>query len=109
MADSSTVFSTSAVSGAYRSSQSIQPAPGLAEDAAQAPGQTFADMIRDAAGDAVQTMRESDVIAQSGMAGEASTQQVVEATIALESTVKIAVSMRDKLVEAYQEVMRMSI
>ncbi len=43
------------------------------------------------------------------MAGEASTQQVVEATIALESTVKIAVSMRDKLVEAYQEVMRMSI
>ena len=60
MADSSTVFSTSAVSGAYRSSQSIQPAPGLAEDPAQAPGQTFADMIRDAAGDAVQTMRESD-------------------------------------------------
>ena len=37
------------------------------------------------------------------------TQQVVEATLALESTVKTVVAMRDKFVEAYQEVLRMPI
>ena len=35
--------------------------------------------------------------AQRGLNGEIGTQEVVEATMALESTVKIAVAMRDKL------------
>jgi flagellar hook-basal body complex protein FliE len=34
---------------------------------------------------------------------------VVEATLELETTLRIAVSMRDKFVQAYQEVLRMPI
>ena len=46
---------------------------------------------------------------QAGMTGQLDTQSVVEATVALEATVKVAVSMRDKFVEAYKEVLRMPI
>ncbi|MWD28426.1 flagellar biosynthesis protein [Aquicoccus sp. SCR17] len=107
MADPISVFSSNAVQGAYRSAgelKSTRPAPQEAEGAP-----SFAEMVKNAAGDAVQTMREADQVAQAGMRGEVGTQQVVEATIAMESTVKVAVSMRDKLVAAYQEVLRMPI
>lgn len=108
MADTFTIFSGPSAQGAYKSAQGLTGAP-----VAQAPETdgklTFAEMVQDAAGDAISSLRESDAIARAGMAGDVGTQEVVEATIAMESTVKIAVSMRDKLVEAYQEVLRMPI
>ena len=102
-----TIVSGSAVSGAYRTSLNLK-APATAE-LAEAEKPSFAAMVREATTDAVENLRESDAVARQGMAGEVSTQQVVEATIALESTVKVAVAMRDKLVAAYQEVLRMPI
>ena len=54
-------------------------------------------------------MREGEAVAQAGLRGEADTQQVVEAMLAMESTVKVAVSVRDRFVEAYQEILRMPI
>jgi len=57
----------------------------------------------------VSTVREGDATAAAGLTGEAGLQQVVEATMAMESTVKMSVAVRDKLVEAYQEVMRMQL
>ena len=93
--------------GAYRHAQDLT---GGAIPAAQPqPGTSFADMLRDATQDAVATIREGDRAAQLGLTGEMGTQQVVEATLALESTVKTVVAMRDKFVEAYQEVLRMPI
>lgn len=108
MADTFTIQSAPAVQGAYKSAQGLT-APAVAETPETDGNLTFAEMVREAAGDAISTMQEADAVARSGLAGEASTQEVVEATIALESTVKIAVTMRDKLVEAYQEVLRMPI
>ena len=46
---------------------------------------------------------------QRGLVGEADTQAVIEATLAMESTLKVAVSVRDKLVEAYRDIMQMPI
>ncbi len=109
MTDFSSLVSSTGARGAYRSSQELSglPGPAIAED--DSPRTSFSEMLRDASAEAVSTMREADVAAQKGMAGEISTQQVVEATIALESTVKVMVSMRDTFVEAYQEVLRMPI
>ena len=110
MADNLTVFSSNAIRGAYRSSQDLTTrTTDAVEETAGAGKMSFAEMVRDAAGDAAQSIREAETVAQSGLAGDTGTQQVVEATIAMESTVKIAVSMRDKLVAAYQEVLRMPI
>ncbi|GHF36017.1 flagellar hook-basal body complex protein FliE [Seohaeicola zhoushanensis] len=103
-----TIVNGGAVAGAYRNSFNLQPPAGPSTDAEQA-GNSFADMVREAATDAARTMREADAVARSGLADGATTQEVVQATIALESTVKVAVAMRDKLVAAYQEIMRMPI
>jgi flagellar hook-basal body complex protein FliE len=82
---------------------------GGPDKAAQAGASSFADMVAEAAGDAVETVRTGDKMALAGLNGQAGLQQVVEATMAMESTVQLSVAVRDKLVEAYQEVMRMPI
>lgn len=70
---------------------------------------SFSQMVSNAATQAVETVRTGDSMAIAGLSGQAGLQQVVEATMAMESTVQVSVALRDKLVEAYQEVMRMPI
>lgn len=69
----------------------------------------FSSMVADAAAQAVEAVRTGDQMAIAGLKGQAGLQQVVEATMAMESTVQISVALRDKLVEAYQDIMRMPI
>jgi len=57
----------------------------------------------------VDSVREGDQMAIKGLTGQASLQEVVQATMAMEQTVQVSVALRDKLVEAYQEVMRMPV
>ncbi len=109
MTEFTSLISSGNVRGAYHSSQELTGAPGPVQDTADSSRGSFADMVRDATVEAVSTMREADVAAQQGLQGELSTQKVVEATIELESTVKVMVSLRDKFVQAYQEVLRMPI
>lgn len=104
---SSMSVAANGVRGAYRHAQDLTSAALPKTDTPETG--SFAAMVRDATQEAVATIREGDKAAQLGMTGEIGTQQVVEATLALESTVKTVVAMRDKLVEAYQEVLRMPI
>lgn len=68
---------------------------------------SFSDMVEEAAQTAVTTVRQGDQVASAGLAGQADLQSVVEATMAMESTVRVSVALRDKMVEAYQEIIRM--
>ncbi len=106
---SSSLLSLNSASGAYRASRDMtaEKMPAIVPDKAEQP--SFSDMIAKAGADTVQTIRQAEAVAQNGMRGDADTQQVVLATLELESTVKVAVSVRDKLVEAYQEIMRMPV
>ena len=108
MSDVTSILSNAAVRGAYGRAQSLSPEPTAPQPAGDGP-QTFAEMVKGAAEDAVKTVRAADAAAQAGLDGRIGTQQVVEATMAMESTVKVTVAMRNKLVEAYQEIMRMPI
>lgn len=91
----------------------IQSAYGKARDVPssatenQGVDQTFGALVEDAAQQAVSTVREGDQVASAGLAGQADMQAVVEATMAMETTVKVSVALRDKMIEAYQEIMRM--
>ncbi|APZ50404.1 flagellar hook-basal body complex protein FliE [Salipiger abyssi] len=108
MADASSLLSINAASGAYRASRDMAAEPGaVAAPAADKP--SFSDMLAEAGRDAVQTVRHAEAVAQTGLQGQADTQAVVEATLELDSTVRTAVSVRDKLVEAYQEIIRMPV
>lgn len=108
MSDPTSLISSAAVRGAYRTSQSLtgQKGDGATEEVSAS---SFTQMVRSASEGALETIRASEATAQAGLRGEADTQQVVEAMLAMESTVKVAVSVRDRFVEAYQEILRMPI
>ncbi|WP_439561840.1 flagellar hook-basal body complex protein FliE [Roseinatronobacter sp.] len=105
--NSSMSFVANGVRDAYRNAQGLS---GAALPAAPRPeAGSFSELVRNASQDAIATIREGDMAAQQGLRGEIGRQEVVEATLALESTVKTVVALRDKFVEAYQEVLRMPI
>ncbi|MGR3321933.1 MAG: flagellar hook-basal body complex protein FliE [Pseudooceanicola sp.] len=108
MTDTTTLISSNAVRGAYQSSHEIKAKAPSAEFTGEDRA-SFADMVRQVGADTVQTVREAEALGQAGLSGEADTQAVIEATLELDTTVRMAVSVRDKLVEAYQEIMRMPI
>ncbi|WP_284165739.1 flagellar hook-basal body complex protein FliE [Frigidibacter sp. SD6-1] len=84
-----------------RARPATAPAPGGAE---QAPG-TFAAAL-DGFG---QTLRAGEETARAAMMGTADPHALVEALAASELAVETAVTLRDKVVEAYQEILRMPV
>ena len=62
-----------------------------------------------AAQDFMATLRENEETVKAGLAGRADAQAVVEALAATELAVQTAVAVRDKVVEAYQEILRMPV
>lgn len=70
---------------------------------------SFAQVLEETARTSVQTIRAGETAAVAGLQGQMPMQQVVEATMAMESALKVTVALRDKVVEAYQEIMRMSV
>jgi flagellar hook-basal body complex protein FliE len=78
----------------------VRPEPGE-----RGPGEAFAA----AAQDFMATLREGEETVKAGLAGRADPQAVVEALAATELAVQTAVAVRDKVVEAYQEILRMPV
>ncbi|MGR3571008.1 flagellar hook-basal body complex protein FliE [Brevirhabdus sp.] len=110
MAEFTSLVSNAAASGAYRSARDIQGEATAGMAQAEPAGKvSFSELLANAGADAIDTVRKAEAVATQGLQGKAETQQVVEATLELESTVRVAVSVRDKLIEAYQEIMRMPI
>ena len=72
------------------------------------PGQA-AEAFRAASMDFMETLRSSEETVKAGLAGGADAQAVVEALAATEMAVQTAVAVRDKVVEAYQEILRMPV
>jgi flagellar hook-basal body complex protein FliE len=62
-----------------------------------------------AAEDFMATLRAGEETVKAGLAGRADPQAVVEALAATELAVQTAVAVRDKVVEAYQEILRMPV
>ena len=62
-----------------------------------------------AADDFMATLRQGEETVKAGLAGRADPQAVVEALAATELAVQTAVAVRDKVVEAYQEILRMPV
>ncbi|MGM0584730.1 MAG: flagellar hook-basal body complex protein FliE [Pseudomonadota bacterium] len=57
----------------------------------------------------VDALREGEATAKAGLAGQADMQSVVTALAASEMAIQTAVTMRDKVVEAYKEILRMPV
>ncbi len=73
--------------------------------AAGGAGEAFAQVAKDFA----QTLQQGEDTAKSAMAGKADPHALVQALAQTELAVETAVTVRDKVVEAYQEILRMPV
>jgi flagellar hook-basal body complex protein FliE len=80
-----------------RSATSPEPKPGLGED--------VAGLVRDFA----TTLKESEDTARAAMTGGADPHALVQALAQTELAVETAVTIRNRVVEAYQEILRMPV
>lgn len=91
-----------AIQGKFEQVQrSLQPSASVAED--------FMASLQAAGQSAVQSINNAEAQSLSGISGQASTRDVVEAIMSAEQTLRVATGIRDKIVSAYLELSRMAI
>jgi flagellar hook-basal body complex protein FliE len=69
----------------------------------------FDNVLKQVSTDAIGTLKAGEAASISAIQGKESTRRVVEALMSAEQALQTAVAVRDKVVQAYQEVVRMSI
>src|SRR5882757_5031158 len=103
---SSTAISAGQSVGRAAESEMTAPVAG----AVQSGGDVGLDsVLKQVTTDAIGTLKAGEAASISAIQGKESTRRVVEALMSAEQTLQSAVAVRDKVVQAYQEVVRMSI
>jgi len=96
-----------------RAAQSYQAAlrigEGAASGAAEAKGAQFSSLVQAAVAETSTALRAGEAAAAQVAAGQASLVDVATAVSAAEVSLETAIAVRNKVVEAYQEIMRMPI
>ncbi len=82
-------------------------APGM--EAPGGVGSTFAELLRETAASAIETGLQADKISAAAIEGKAGVAEVVTAVANAELTLQTVVALRDRVVQAYQEILRMPI
>jgi flagellar hook-basal body complex protein FliE len=100
--------------GAYaRLARITDPAASLAKPGSATgggeDGPNFGKMLKDALGSVVEAGRTSDAQSQAMVTGKANIVDVVTAVAETETAVQALVSVRDKMINAYEEIIRMQI
>ena len=84
-------------------------AGGHTKGVGESGGASFGNMLKDALGDVMKAGRKSDAQTQAVASGKANIVDVVTAVAETEVAVETMVSVRDKVIQAYEEIMRMPI
>jgi flagellar hook-basal body complex protein FliE len=82
---------------------------GRPESSPPAPAASFGALLEKVLEDAVATGHKSEQVATQAVVGQANLQDVVEAVNAAEITLQTVVAVRDRMISAYQDIMRMPI
>jgi flagellar hook-basal body complex protein FliE len=72
-------------------------------------GVSFSDFLKQKTQDSIETMRDSEQMSAKAVTGDADITDVVQAVTAAELTLQTVVAVRDRMISAYQEIMRMPI
>lgn len=99
--------------GAYASMARLtaDPSAALARGAGVAPGSdtSFASVLKDALTSVQESGRKSDAQSVAAMNGKANMVDVVTAVSETEVAIDAVVAVRDKVIQAYEEIMKMTI
>lgn len=104
---SSVMSGVGGIDGVARASEVAKSSQVAAPASASAIG--FDGVMEQVAADAIGTLKAGEAASISSIQGKVSAQRVVEAVMTAERTLQMAVAVRDKVVQAYQEVSRMAI
>jgi flagellar hook-basal body complex protein FliE len=85
------------------------PSAGLAKTAGETTGPSFSGLLKDALGAVMESGHKSDVQQQALAGGKSNIIDVVTAVSETEVAVQTLVSVRDRMISAYEEIMRMPI
>lgn len=69
-------------------------------------GASFGDFLKDSLGGAIESQKKSEQMTAAAVEGKADMVDVLQAVTEAETTLNTVLSIRDRLVSAYQEVMR---
>lgn len=94
---------------AYLKTPQTQTVPGSLNEENSKNETGFMDLVRDAAVNSLDTLKAGESASARAVTGEAKLTEVVEAVTAAELTLQTVVSIRDRMISAYQEIMRMPI
>ena len=93
---------------AYKKAAAAAPMAGAKDT--MSPGQdSFANMVGDSLQQAVKTGRDAENLSIKQISGEADLKDVITAVANAEQTLETVVAVRDKVLSAYQEILRMPI
>lgn len=73
------------------------------------PGADFGSVFANVAENFLDTMKQGEAASIAGVQGKAAVQDVVQAVMSAEQSLQLAMAMRDKVVSAYQEFIRMQV
>ena len=93
--------------GAYANAARVGSSPGM--EARNAGAGSFASLLKDATRDTVGSLREAEQMSMKAAAKEADLLQVVNAVTNAEISLQTVVAVRDKVIGAYQDIIRMPI
>lgn len=101
--------SPSIAANAYANLARIVDPGALGKASETSGGQSFASMLKDAVGSVVDSGRKSDAQSVAMASGKANVIDVVTAVAETEVAVSTLVSVRDRVIQSYEEIMRMPI
>ena len=73
------------------------------------PGQSFSDLLGDSIKGAIEAGKNSEAVSAKAIAGKADLNEVVTAVTNAEVTLQAALAIRDRVIQAYQDIVRMPI
>ncbi len=97
------------ISSALAAYKQADPASGAKAASASGKVGGFSDVLTDFMSDTVKSARESEQLAAQGAMGKADLQDVILAVSNTEVMMQTLTSIRDKVITAYQEVLRTSV
>jgi flagellar hook-basal body complex protein FliE len=95
-----------AAAAAYANAGKIASAGLAARDGAQ---DGFGDLVRKAAESAVDTLKQGEQASLQGVMGKADIAQVAAAVANADATLQTIVAVRDRVISAYQDIIKMTI
>jgi flagellar hook-basal body complex protein FliE len=100
--------SPTVAANAYASLAKLIEQPG-ASKAGETGGPSFGALLKDAIGNVVEAGKKSDAQTMSMASGKANVMDVVTAVAETDVAVSTLVSVRDRVIQAYEDIMRMPI